>query len=417
MCHFVPAYILQHIAESESAPEEARQVALRTLSADQDFRQQRVQALTSGGAPTLPEDSVPAAQTPIVSLGFVPPGILEHIAQSELLDDETRESAKATLRSDVKIREQRAALVGAAARDEPHQPEAASLVLRRAVYDGHNLPSLPGTVARVEGAERTRDRQVNNVYDGVGITVKFFHTVFGRNAVDGNGRTPIVTVHHDPDTRNPLGYNNAFWNSRQFAFGDGDGIIFDYFTDSLDVVAHELTHAITEYTAKLHYVREAGGLNESISDIFGALVEQWHFNQTAAEADWLTGQNLFSIGIKGAALRNIANPGTAFDDPILGRDRQIAHYSQYNDDLDVHITSGIPNRAFYLVAIGFGGYAFQKAGKIWYETLIDPRVKRPDGLTTFKEWADVTVDQATRLFGASDAIIVRNAWVSVGVLH
>jgi hypothetical protein len=416
MCHFVPAYILKHIAESEAAPEQARQAAIHTLSADQDFREQRVQGLTSGEAPTAPGDSdVPAAQVPIVSSGFVPPGILEHVAQSELADDETRESSRATLRSDAKIREQRAALVGPAATDEPHDPRAVDLVLRRAIYDGRNRPPLPGTLARAEGAPRTRDRQVNNAYDGVGITVKFFHTVFGRNAINDNGVTPVVTVHHNPTT-NPLGYNNAFWNGVQFAFGDGDGIIFDYFADSLDVVAHELTHAITQYTAGINYMKQSGGLNESISDVFAALVEQWHFNQTAADADWITGQNLFPIGIKGAALRNIANPGTAFNDPILGRDNQIAHFSQYNDSLDVHYTSGIPNRAFYLTAIGFGGYAWDKAGRIWYATLTDPRVKRPGGVITFKQWADVTVDQAMTLFGVPASIIVRNAWVSVGVL-
>ena len=416
MCHFVPAYILQHIADSEAAPEGARQAAIRTLSADQDFREQRVQALTRGAAPTAPGDSdVPAAQAPIVSLGFVPPGILEHIAQSKLAEVETRESARATLRSDAKVREQRAALVGPAATDEPHDPESVALVLKRAIYDGKGLPRLPGTLARTEGAARTRDRQVNNVFDGVGITVKFFHTVFGRNAINGDGGTPIFTVHHNPST-NPLGYNNAFWNGVQFAFGDGDGIIFDSFADSLDVVAHELTHAITQYTAGIPYYKQPGGLNESISDVFAAMVEQWHFNQTAADADWITGQNLFPIAVKGAALRNIANPGTAFDDPILGRDLQIAHFSQYNDSLDVHHTSGIPNRAFYLIAIGFGGHSWQKAGRIWYATLTDPRVKRLSQDITFKQWADVTVDQANSLFGVSASIIIRNAWVSVGVL-
>ncbi|KAF5131277.1 Extracellular metalloprotease [Metarhizium anisopliae] len=417
MCQFVPAYILENIANSEAAPAEARQAAIRTLSTDQDFRERRVQALASGEAPTAPGDSdVPAAQVPIVSSGFVPPGILEHIAQSELADEETRESARTTLRSDAKIRKQRAALVGPAARDEPHDPTATALVLKRAIYDGKNLPSLPGTLARKEGDPRTPDRQVNYAYDGVGITVKFFHTVFGRNAVNSNGGTPILTVHHDPDTRDPKGWSNAFWNGVQFAFGDGDGVIFDHFADSLDVIAHELTHAITQYTAGLRYEKQSGGLNESISDVFAAMVEQWHFNQTAADADWLTGQNLFTISTRGPALRNIANPGTAFDDPILGRDRQIAHFSQYNDSLGVHTTSGIPNRAFYLTAIGFGGFSWQKAGKIWYATLTDRRVKRPDGVITFKQWADVTVDHANRLFGVPAAIIVRKAWVSVGVL-
>ncbi|KAF4447945.1 peptidase M4 thermolysin [Fusarium austroafricanum] len=416
MCHFVPGYVLQKIAESEAIPEEARQAAIRTLSVDQDFREQRVQALTRGEATTAPVDSdIPAAQAPIVRSGFVPPGILEHVAQSELLDDETRENARVTLRSDAKIREQRAALVGPAATDQPHDPAAVALVLRRAIYDGRNRSALPGTLTRAEGALRTRDRQVNNVFDGVGITVKFFHTVFGRNAIDGNGGTPRVTVHHNPDPET-LGYNNAFWNSDQLVFGDGDGITFDYFADSLDVVAHELTHAITEHSAGIPYSKQAGGLNESISDIFAALVEQWHFNQTAADADWLTGQNLFPIAFKGAALRNIANPGTAFNDPILGQDAQIDHFSKYNDSLDVHITSGIPNRAFYLIAINFGGHAWLKAGKIWYETLKDPEVRRFGQDITFKNWADVTVNQADKLFGVPASIVVRNAWVSVGVL-
>jgi len=415
MCHFVPAYILQHIAESQVAPEEARQAAIRTLSADQDVRAKRVQTMASGEPPAFPEgSSIPAAQAPIVSHGFVPPSILEHIAQSELADDETQESARATLRSDAKMRQQRAALVGPAAKDETHDRRAAALVLRRAIYDGKNLGGLPGTLARAEGAVPIRDRQANYAYDGVGITVKFFHTIFGRNAVDGNGGTPVLTVHYDPDSA--PGYNNAFWNSKQFAFGDGDGIIFDHFADSLDVIAHELTHAITEYTAGITYNKQSGGLNESISDVFAALVEQWHFNQTAAEADWLLGQSLFTIATKGPALRNLANPGTAFNDPLLGRDRQISHFSQYNDSLDVHLTSGIPNRAFYLIAIGFGGHAWNQAGKIWYATLTDPRVKQPGGNITFKQWADVTVDQANSLFGVPASIIVRNAWVSVGVL-
>ncbi|KAH6612368.1 hypothetical protein C7974DRAFT_476270 [Boeremia exigua] len=416
MCHFVPAYILQHIAQSEAAPEEARQAAIRTLSVDQDFREQRVQALASGEAPTAPESSdVSAAQAPIVSSGYVPPGILEHVAQSELADHETRESARATLRSDAKIREQRVALVGPAATDEPLDPAAPPLLLKRVIYDGKNTPGLPGILARKEGAPRTLDRQVNNVYDGIGITLKFFHTVHGRKSITGEGGTFPATVHHDSDTANPLGYNNAFWDGvSQFAFGDGDGIIFDHFADSLDVVAHEVTHAITQYSAGINYEKQSGGLNESISDVFAALVEQWQFHQTAADADWLTGQNLFPIAVKGAALRDIANPGTAYNDPILGRDLQIAHFSQYNDSLDVHYTSGIPNRAFYLTAIGFGGYAWLKAGKIWYDTLTDPRVKK--SIITFKEWADVTVDHATRLYGVAGALIVRGAWVSVGVL-
>ncbi|KAL5345790.1 hypothetical protein ACLOAV_009544 [Pseudogymnoascus australis] len=375
--HFVPAYVLKHIAESAAAPEKARHAAQRTLSADQNFRGHRVQAQRATQAPSATDEpAVSAAQVPI-----------------------------------------RAALIGPAARDESHDASAPPLQLKRLIYDAKGSGNLRGTLARREGAERTTDRQVNNVYDGIGITLKFFHTVLGRNSLDDNGGNVVATVHFDNEPQNPLGYNNAFSNGTEFAFGDGDGIIFNYFTDSLDVVAHELTHAITDHTAGLNYEHpQAGGLHESISDVFAALVEQWHFDQTAADADWLTGQSLFPVAIKGPALRDIANPGTAFNDPIRGRDRQISHFSQYNANLDVHLSSGIPNRAFYLAATGFGGFAFEKAGKIWYATLTDSRIKAVAETATFKQWADVTVDQANRLFGTSAAIIIHNAWVAVGVL-
>ncbi|OBT92496.1 Translation initiation factor 3 subunit b [Pseudogymnoascus verrucosus] len=399
--HFVPAYIHKHIAESAAAPDKARQAALRTLSVDQDFRGQRVTASETAAAPcAADEPGVLAAQVPI----------------SKEAGDEARESARATLKTDAKIREQRAALIGPAATDEPHDHLAAPFQLKRLIYDAKGSGNLRGTLARAEGAGRNTDRQVNNVYDAIGITAMFFYTVFGRNSVDDKGGNIVATVHFDSKPDDQLGYNNAFFFGTEFAFGDGDGIIFDYFTDALDVVAHELTHAVTKYTSGFTYKFQTGGLNESISDVFAALVEQWHFNQTAAEADWLNGQSLFPVAIRGPALRDMANPGTAYDDSILGRDPQISHFSQYNDDLSVHVTSGIPNRAFYLAAIGFGGYAYDKAGKIWYATLTDSRIEAIAKTATFKQWADVTVDQANKLFGTGATVIVRNAWIAVGVL-
>ncbi|KAL5351760.1 subtilisin-like protein [Pseudogymnoascus australis] len=282
---------------------------------------------------------------------------------------------------DAKIRKQRAALTGPAARDEPHDALAPPLQLKRLIYDAKGSDNLPGTLARAEGAGRITDRQINNVYDGIGITLKFFHTVLGRNSLDDNGGNVVATVHFE--SGDPLGYNGVFFDGTHWALGGGN---------------------------------QPNGLNASISDVFAALVEQWHFNQTAADADWLLGQNVFPIAIKGPALRDIASPGTAFNDPILGRDLQISHFSQYNDNLDAYLTSGIPNRAFYLAAMGFGGFAWEKAGKIWYATLTNSRIKAIARTATFKQWADVTVDQANKLFGTSAAIIVRNAWVAVGVL-
>src|SRR6185503_20585182 len=118
-----------------------------------------------------------------------------------------------------------------------------------------------------------------------------------------------------------------------------------------------------------------GALNESMSDVFGSLVKQRTMNQTVGEADWLIGQGLFTTNVRGDALRSLKAPGTAYDDPILGKDPQPAHMRDYNNTLDddggVHINSGIPNHAFYVAAVEIGGNAWEKVGRIWYITLRD----------------------------------------------
>jgi Zn-dependent metalloprotease len=218
-----------------------------------------------------------------------------------------------------------------------------------------------------------------------------------------------ATVHH---RRN---FNNAFWNGRQMVFGDGDGEIFQHFTKCLDVIAHELTHGITQYEAGLEYEGQPGALNESFSDVFGALVKQFALNQTTDKADWLIGEGLWAKGVKGVALRSMKAPGTAYDDPRLGKDPQPGHMDDYvdteEDNGGVHINSGIPNRAFYLCAVGLGGYAWQKAGVIWYLALKDLLNTASD----FKDAANVTISVAASEMGAEAAEIVRDAWKKVGV--
>src|SRR6185369_4573404 len=103
-------------------------------------------------------------------------------------------------------------------------------------------------------------------------------------------------------------------------FGDGDGEIFTDFTASLDVIAHELTHGVTEYTANLEYHNQSGALNESISDAFGSMVKQWALHQDVHTADWLIGAEVFSPGVAADALRSMKAPGTAYDNPMFGRD-------------------------------------------------------------------------------------------------
>jgi Zn-dependent metalloprotease len=201
-------------------------------------------------------------------------------------------------------------------------------------------------------------------------------------------------------------------------FGDGDGQLFNRFTISTDVIGHELTHGVTEHEAQLIYAFQSGALNESMSDVFGSIVKQFMLGkQSAGDADWLIGQGLLTSNVNGVALRSMKEPGTAFDDRVLGRDPQPGHMRDYVDTQDdnggVHINSGIPNKAFYLVATAMGGFAGDKAGTIWYQSLKDPRLD-PDA--TFSQFARVTVSTAERLYtNGQEQGIVRDAWSQVGI--
>lgn len=201
-------------------------------------------------------------------------------------------------------------------------------------------------------------------------------------------------------------------------FGDGDGEIFNRFTVAVDVIGHELAHGVTEDEAGLIYNAQAGALNESMSDVFGSLVKQRPLRQTADQADWLIGAGLLTSNVRGVALRSMKAPGTAYDDPMLGKDPQPAHMRDYvrtfQDNGGVHINSGIPNHAFYLVATRLGGQAWERAGRIWYETLRDPQL-RPN--TGFRRFAGLTVTVAGRLYGTGspEQQAVREGWDQVGI--
>jgi Zn-dependent metalloprotease len=220
-------------------------------------------------------------------------------------------------------------------------------------------------------------------------------------------------VHYGKD------YDNAFWNGERMVFGDGDGQVFGRFTVSLTVIGHELTHGVTQYLAGLVYRDQSGALNESISDVFGSLVEQYALGQSVSQASWLIGAGLFTDQVQGSALRSMKAPGTAYDDPVLGKDPQPARMSDYvqttRDNGGVHLNSGIPNRAFYLAAATLGGFAWERAGRIWYESLRSAKVRPTTG---FARFAGVTVGVAGQLFGVGSAEqqAVRAAWNEVEVL-
>jgi len=282
---------------------------------------------------------------------------------------------------------------------------------RRTVYDVKNKTTLPGTLVRSEGSPPSADPAVNEAYDGAGATYDLYAQVFDRNSVDDRGLRLDSTVHYG------VKYDNAFWNGTQMVYGDGDGELFERFTKSIDVIGHELTHGVTQYEANLNYQGEPGALNESFSDIFGILVKQRALNQTADQSDWIIGAGLFTPNVKGVGIRSMKAPGTAYNDPVLGKDPQPAHVkNQYKGTADnggVHINSGIPNHAFYLAALEIGGYAWEKAGKIWYIALRDRLRSR----SNFKRAATVTIAIAGELYGAGgqEQKAIQNAWKQVGV--
>ncbi|MGN6503897.1 MAG: M4 family metallopeptidase [Pseudolysinimonas sp.] len=343
--------------------------------------------------------------------GIVPPYLLTRIARlDEPRFQHAAAAAAATLDHDRPMRAARLTLTVDADHNLVAELEPAP---DRTVSDAQGRESLPGVVVRSEGEGPVGDAAADEAYDGLGATFDLFAEVFGRDSIDGAGMRLPATVHYSQD------YDNAFWNGERMVFGDGDGEIFRRFTASLTVIGHELAHGVTQYLAGLVYRGQSGALNESVSDVFGALVEQYALGQEAADASWLIGDGLFTDEVEGVALRSMKAPGTAYDDDVLGRDPQPAHMNDYvqtdDDDGGVHLNSGIPNKAFYLTAQRLGGHAWERAGRIWFDTLSSGL--RPT--TDFAGFARATLAAAAARYGegSEESAAARAGWVAVGVIR
>lgn len=345
---------------------------------------------------------------------IIPPHMLREIAQNGT--PAQRSMAVQTLRLTEQFRGERAAI------EVIHGIEPATLEAtvgkQRSVYDAQCGSNLPGNLVRNEGDPPGADTAVNEAYDGAGATYDLYQQVYNRNSIDGNNMRLDSSVHYQK------GYDNAFWNGSQMVYGDGDEDLppeqrlFNRFTIAIDVIGHELTHGVTQNEANLFYFEQSGALNESFSDVFGSLVKQRTLGQGASQADWIIGQGLFTPNVNGVGIRSMKAPGTAYDDPVLGKDPQPAHMKDYQtvsyDNGGVHINSGIPNHAFYLAAIEIGGNAWEKAGQIWYITLRDKLSVR----SNFLDAANATFQAAGELYGSGslEQQAVRNAWNQVGVV-
>ncbi|OGX80625.1 bacillolysin [Exiguobacterium sp. SH31] len=274
-------------------------------------------------------------------------------------------------------------------------------------YDAGNRTRLPGSLwADVDNVlNTTYDRAAVSAHVNATKTYDFFKNTYGRNSYDNNGAALNSTVHYSRS------YNNAFWDGSKMVYGDGDGQTFTYLSGALDVVAHELSHAVTEYTAGLIYQNESGAINEAVSDIFGTVAEY----SVGSNFDWLVGEDIYTPGVAGDALRSMSNPA-AYGDP----DHYSVRYTGTQDNGGVHINSGIVNKAAYLLGNGgshYGvsvqGVGVMEMGDIYYRALtvyLTPT-------SNFSSLRQAVVQSAKDLYGSTSiqAVAAAKSFDAVGI--
>jgi Zn-dependent metalloprotease len=330
----------------------------------------------------------------------VPPSVLRKYSRDGSIDAASRKSLQDTFAETDRLRGLREAHRVATMRDTerfvaelaPHQPV-------QHLYDCKNRKTLPGTLVPVpSGGFKT-------TFDTTAKVVEFYKTILGRNSVDNKGFDLSSSLHYSK------AYANAFWDGHQMVYGDGDGNIFTSMYLSPDVIGHELTHGVTQNLSALRYEGESGALNESISDVFGTVINQWLNQWTVTEPrGWLVGAGIMAAKAQAkgfTCLRDMMAPSAKH---CLSP--QPERYSQMDPTADVHENSGIPNKAFANFARAVGGQAWAQPIKVWYATCSN-RQLRSDA--TFAEFAALTIASATTIGGAVLAGKCRSAWQEVEV--
>ncbi len=340
---------------------------------------------------------------------IVPSSVLERFASDKKLTVDERKYFADTSKFEKAWRKARIANTSLFRSAESILPTLASAGVAAAppailVDDCDHGTTLPGTPVANPGS--STDATAKRAFVETKAVADFYQTLFGRNSVDDLGMNLMSSIHYS------VKYNNAFWNGSQMTYGDGDGNIFVDFTKGNDVIGHELTHGVTQFSAQLAYANQAGGLNESMSDVFGSMFRQWRANQTVSSADWLIGKNIMGPGAiaRGfTCLRDMANPAAAH---CLAP--QPTKFSQYHDGMDPHESSGIPNFAFYKAAMAIGGKSWEKTGRIWYQALTG---SAPSPNMKMSVFAKRTRTLAGSLFPKEPTvtIAVDKAWTAVGL--
>lgn len=283
-------------------------------------------------------------------------------------------------------------------------------------YTAKNGTALPGTLVITRTGTTTTgsttDAVVNNAHNNANTTYDYYYSRHARDSYTGTGATITSTVHYGSR------YNNAFWNGTQMVYGDGDGTTFSPLGNSLDVVAHEITHAVTERTAGLVYSNESGALNEGMSDVFGASAE--YYRNSGSTNIWKIGDEIYTPGTAGDALRYMNNP----TQDGSSKDYYPERYVGTSDNGGVHWNSGIANLAYYLLSVGgkhprgkttiqVTGIGIPAAEKIFYKALTAYMTSS----TNFAGARTATLNAASALYGSTSSQYtqVGNAWAAVGV--
>ena len=340
---------------------------------------------------------------------IIPADILDKLSNDSNLDENARANFAKTAALDAQLRKVRTETVrltsAVAAFAGPSMlapPLAAAPQFK--LFDCQGTMSLPGS--QLTPAQIAADATAKRAMEETKAVADFYKKVFGRNSIDGAGMTMLSSIHYG------TGYNNAFWNGQQMTYGDGDGKIFLDFTGSNDVICHELTHGVTQFSAQLAYSNEAGGLNESMSDVFGSMFRQWRAGQDVKKADWLIGADIMGPEAKKrkfTCLRDMADPTAKH---CLAP--QVKRYQDYSAGLDPHFSSGIPNYAFYVAAMAVGGNSWDTVGKIWYQVLTGYAANPNLSMATF---AARTRKEAAKMFAKTPAVAaaVDKGWKAVGL--
>ncbi len=338
--------------------------------------------------------------------GFIPNNLLKKLAERG------NENAKKTLIETKEIKNN--------AKEEKKNNITHSIAERnieglskRLIYDSKGAKKFKYKLVRKEGDPPASDEIANIAYDFCGKTLEYLKNKLERNSIDDNGMDVICNIHFGEKD-----FNNAIWKFNQLSLGDGDGETFINLARSIDVVAHEIAHGVTQFTNDLYYGFQSGALNEHFSDVIGSAVQQFVKGQTAQTADWLIGDEVVGPKFRGKAIRSMKAPGTAsdYDDQVANMKDYVELDNTEEDDFGgVHINSGIPNRAFFLVSqeIGTDSAAF-----LWYNALKNKEIIHYHA--TFNDAFKAIFETSKKLVSEgklpqNTSSVVENAFEEVGI--